>query len=57
MKRYLIIGYYGENYQTDAIQKQDLVRVKERVTDFVIDTQNGTVFDPDTNSWKEIEKR
>ena len=39
---------------TNTITRDDLVRVKNRSYDAVIDLQNMTTFNADTNSWDEI---
>jgi len=53
MKRYLkVLGF--AIFQSDEISKRDLVDVKQKSIDWVIDTQNGTYFDAEENKWIEI---
>lgn len=57
MRRYLIIEHmWKETYTTNVITKDDLLDVKKGNSRMLIDTQNGTYFNPETNEWKEIKK-
>ena len=40
----------------DKITKDDLIQIKMSVYDILIDTETGTMFDPETNSWLKITK-
>jgi hypothetical protein len=52
MKRYIKIS--PALWSQDTITRDDLVKVSQKVYDTIIDTQNGTYFDSDSNSWKNI---
>ena len=61
MKRYLIIKYWLYEPEIvvsiDTIDKKHLLALKERECEAIIDTQNGTYFDAETNEWKTIAQR
>lgn len=40
---------------TNELTRDDLIRLKQRSYDCIIDVQEGKYFDVETNSWKEIE--
>lgn len=55
--RYLVINHsWKGTYYTNSLTKEELVANKERMIDLIVDLQNETYFDPETNSWKEIQK-
>jgi len=55
MKKYLIVkNYIYGTYQTDQIEKKDLLDIKERMTEAIIDITNQTYFDPKSNQWVQI---
>lgn len=58
MKRYLIINHYFKGtYQTDLIEKQDLIDLKKGDMDLIIDTwRKGSFYDNIANMWKEIKE-
>lgn len=53
MKRY-IYEKFDEIKMTDVLDKQHLIDVKDRMSEFLIDTQEGKYFDAEENEWKEI---
>ena len=58
MKRYLVLGHYLKgDYQTDEISREDLGAIKNRDCDFLIDIQNGTIFNPKDNEWIKIPEK
>jgi len=58
MKRYLIVKYWLYNDKgvamVDQIEKKHLLEMKDGMVEAIIDTQNGTYFDPEVNDWKKI---
>ena len=42
-------------FQTNEISKRDLIDIKEKFLDWLIDMTNGTYFDPEKNKWVKIQ--
>jgi hypothetical protein len=40
---------------TNDLKKEDLARLKQLGYDCILDVQNNTYYDVDTNEWKDIE--
>lgn len=54
--RYLIVKHYIKGtYFTNNITREDLVGLKNGDCELIVDTENNTYFEVDTNSWKEIQ--
>lgn len=55
MKRYLLIGGWEDEITSqEEITKDDLIALKNRRSDYIIDTKEGKYFDAKANEWKEI---
>ena len=57
MKYRYIYEQWGEIYCKAEITKDDLIRVKNRDYDFLIDIQERSYFDGENNEWKVIEEK
>lgn len=55
MKYRYLFEKWGEVRGTNDLNQQHLVNVRNRSSDFLIDTENGTYYDGENNEWKEIE--
>ena len=53
MKKYIKIDR-DMVYQTDEINKDDLIRVQNGVYDTIVNTHDGTKFNVSENKWEEI---
>lgn len=42
-------------WATDTITREDLIRLKDRAYDAILDLHEWKYFDVDDNSWKDIE--
>jgi hypothetical protein len=56
MKFRYIFEKWSEIKGTNNLTKEHLISVKNRNSDFLIDTENGTYYDAESNEWKEIEE-
>lgn len=56
MKRFILIGGGVDIACSDEITKEDLIDLKGRYLDYIIDTTSGTYFVPEENVWKDIEE-
>lgn len=57
MKRYLLVKHWmhdKKTVQTDMIERKNLLDLKDGMCEAIIDTQNNTFFNAESNSWDEI---
>lgn len=54
MKYRYLFEKFGEVHGTNELTKQHLIDVKNRMSDLLIDTENGTYYDADNNEWVAI---
>ncbi len=57
MKYLVVKNYIYGTYQTDVIEKKDLLEVKDRMTEMVINLDNMTYFNLEKNEWTKIETK
>lgn len=55
MKYKYLFEKYGEVRGTNELTKQHLIDVKNRHSDYLINVEDGTYYDAENNTWKEIE--
>lgn len=55
MKYRYIFEKWGEVRGTNQLAKEHLIAVKDRHSDFLIDTLEGKYYDGENNEWKDIE--
>jgi hypothetical protein len=54
MKYRYIFEKWGEIYGTNQLTREHLIAVKDRQSDYLIDTLEGKYFDAENNEWKDI---
>jgi hypothetical protein len=56
MKYRYIFEKWGEIYGTNQLTREHLIAVKDRQSEYLIDTLEGKWFDAENNEWKDIKE-
>lgn len=54
MKKYLLIGSWKEIEFKVELTKEDLVALKEKILDWILNLEDETFFDSEKNEWRKV---